>query len=583
LRRQGNGLTSSRGWASELVKAERRPLTRQRTVVRVFSIGAAAFFALPPIVFLVAASLRTGPIGSPGEFTVKNFISILSDPFLYSTLFNTLTFAAGSALIATFLGFLLALIVNLTDAPLSNHLSSVLLAMLALPGFLESMGWTFLLGKRSGLVNAFLMSLTGSAEPFIDVYSFLGMILVMGLSLTPVTFILISPAFQLIDRTLVEMSFVSGAGVLRTIKSIFIPIIFPAVVSTYIYVFIVALEAFDTPAIIGIPAGVYVLTTAIYKRMVSDIPPDYGGAAAYAILLMSISVTALWLYRFVLTQSEKYASLTGRAQTAARIRLRRMRYFFGGLVIAYLLLHPLPVIGVLLLASFHSFWNPNMLFQNLTLDNYIHFLTYPVAEHAARNSAVVALGTCMIAVPLGFMVSYFTYRRPFMGSNTLAVMASLPLAVPQTVLALGVFWATLFIDVGIYGTVWALIYAYALRYMPLVIRLTSGPLLQLHRELEDAAIIYGGLLRNIIRVVVPIIGGALLYAAVYVLTITLTNLGIAVLLVTSESVVVSTVLYALWNSGERLQTAAGGLIYFAATLSLTFLGRRILTRSIERT
>jgi ABC-type Fe3+ transport system permease subunit len=73
----------------------------------------------------------------------------------------------------------------------------------------------------------------------------------------------------------------------------------------------------------------------------------------------------------------------------------------------------------------------------------------------------------------------------------------------------------------------------------------------------------------------------LIYAATYVTMIVLTNLSIAVLLVTRDSIVLSTVIYALWNTGERLPAAAGGLMYFAAILSLSLIGGRFLSKRIS--
>jgi len=537
-------------------------------------IGFTILLVLPPVMFLILASLGLGPLGYRTEFMFSNYLSVLEDPFFISSLINTIVFAAFASSIATGLGFILAFISMAIDTPLATRLNSLMTAMLVLPSFLESMGWTFLLSPRSGLVNVIFSRVIGSEQPLFNIYSFTGMVLAMGLNLTPVSYFLISPAFSLIDRTLVDMSRVYSGGLLRTAYRIYLPILLPSVVSSYMYTFIICIEAFDTPAIIGIPSGIYVLTTTIYKKMVSDVPPDYGGATAYAIFLTGLASLAIWSYRNIISRAERFRALSGRSEVFTKLKLgKKMEYFIRFFVLIYLIIHPFSIIGILAIASIHTFWNPDLLFQKITLENFILFVSYPISGMAVINSLVVAVLTTIFTITMGFAISYFCYRKPFKGSNTLAVVASLPLAIPPMVLAIGVFWTTLFLNTAIYGTLWALIYAYSLRYIPLVVRLISGPLLQISNEIEEAARLYGGFSRSLIYIIIPLMKVPLIYAAIYVTVITLTNLSIAVLLVTRDSIVLSTVIYALWNTGERLPAAAGGLMYVATILSLTLIGR----------
>jgi iron(III) transport system permease protein len=537
---------------------------------------------LPPVMFLILASLGLGPVGSQAGLTLSNYFSVLEDPFFISSLINTIAIAAFASLIATGLGFVLAFISMVIDVPLATRLNSVMTGMLALPAFIESMGWTFLLSPRSGLINVTYSRLIGSEQPLFNIYSFTGLVLAMGLNLTPVSYFLISPAFSLVDRTLVDMSRVYGGGLLRTVYRIYLPILLPSVISSYLYTFIISIEAFDTPAIIGIPSGIYVLTTSIYKKMVSDVPPDYGGATAYAVFLTGLASLAVWSYRYIITRAERFRALSGRSELFTKLKLgKRMKYCIMFFVLIYLIIHPFSVIGVLILAAIHPFWNPDILLQKVTLENFILFVSYPISGAAVINSLFIAVITTIFTIIMGFAISYFCYRRPFKGSNTLAVVASLPLAIPPIVLAIGVFWTTLFLNIGIYGTLWALIYAYSLRYIPLVVRLISGPLLQIGNEIEEAARLYGGFFRGLVYIIIPLMKVPLIFAATYVTIIVLTNLSIAVLLVTRDSIVLSTVIYALWNTGERLPAAAGGLMYFAAILSLSLIGGRFLSKRIS--
>jgi iron(III) transport system permease protein len=346
-----------------------------------------------------------------------------------------------------------------TDAPFRHVAVFLPILTFAMPSSVESMSWTFLLSPRTGLVNIAFMRLTGLEEPLVNVYSLLGMTLVMGLNLMPVAFMIIAPSLSLFDRSLEEMARVSGAGVSYLFRKVTLPLVAPSIISAFIYCFIVALEAFDTPAIIGIPAGIYVLTTSIYTQMVSEVPPRYGTATAYATILLAISIAAILLYSIAASKADRYATLSGRATNVNVLRLGKYRYLGTILILGYLFIHPIPLLITLGIASVHRFWNPDRLFTNLTLENYEKFFTYPVASTAVMNSIIVSISSVTLTVAIGFLATYFTLRRNMRGGHILNSLLSIPLALPPIVLAVGVFWSVLYFDIGLYGTVWALVYA----------------------------------------------------------------------------------------------------------------------------
>ncbi|MEM4383495.1 MAG: iron ABC transporter permease [Candidatus Caldarchaeum sp.] len=537
---------------------------------------AAGFFILQPAAFLLFGSVWSAAPGRPGQLTLTNYMDIVTDPYLGRVLLNTFIFAAGSAFIATSLGTTLAFLVTRTDTPLKNIAVYTPILTFAMPSSVESMGWTFLLSPRTGLVNVMFTRLTGIDEPLLNLYTLPGMTLVMGINLLPVAFMITAPTFTLFDRSLEEMGRASGAGLLQVYRHVVIPLAMPSIASAFLYCFIVALEAFDTPAIIGIPAGIYVVTTTIYTQMVSEIPPRYGTATAYAAVLLVISLIMIFLFNQISKKADRYATLSGRSTTTTELKLGRYRYLATLFVLGYLLIHPIPLLFTLATASIHRFWNPDRLFTNITLENYEKFFSYPTTATALVNSIIVSTSSTILTVAIGFLATYFSLKRPMLGRQLFTTLLSIPLAIPPMVLAVGVFWSVLYVDIGLYGTVWALVYAYTLRYIPLAIRFLSGPMLQISKDLEDSAILYGaGVLRTITRVTLPLLRGAVSVAAIYVFIRVFTDLGIAVLLVTHTSTVLSTTLFALWNTGEKLTVVAGGLVYTAILLCLLLVAHRL--------
>ncbi|MEM4559806.1 MAG: iron ABC transporter permease [Candidatus Caldarchaeum sp.] len=543
---------------------------------------AVGFFVLLPVVFLLFGSVWSSPPGRPGDLTASNYVEVFNDHFLGRVLLNTVVFAAGSAFIATALGSTLAFLTTRTDVPFRKAVVYAPILMFAMPSSVESMGWTFLLSPRTGLVNVAYMRLTGLEQPLVDLYTLAGMTLVMGVSLLPVALMITAPTFILFDRSLEEVGRASGSSLPQVYRRIVLPLAMPSIASAFIYCFIVALEAFDTPAIIGIPAGVYVITTTIYTQMVSEVPPRYGSAAAYATLLLVISIMTVMLYNRFSKAADRYSTLTGGTAFGAVLELGKYRPLATLFVLSYLLIHPVPLLTTLAVASVQRFWNPDRLFTNITLDNYEKFFTYPITASALTNSIIVSTSSTALAVAAGFLATYFTVRRPVLGRQAFTTILSIPLAVPPIVLAVGVFWSVLYVDVGIYGTVWALVYAYSLRYTPLVIRFLTGPMMQIHRDLEDSAVVCGGsVFRTMTRITLPLLRGAASTAALYVFIRTITDLGIAVLLVTHQSTVLSTTLFSLWNTGEKLTVVAGGLFYTAVLMVILAAASRLGFRILQ--
>lgn len=545
-----------------------------------FIIG--GFLVLQPAAFLFFGTVWSSAPGRPGHLTFSNYIELFNDKFLGTVLLNTFVFAAGSALLATVVGSTLAFLASRTDVFFKKAVVYASLSTFAIPSSVESIGWTYLLSPRTGLVNMAYMRLTGFEEPLVNLYTLQGMTLVMGINLTPVALMITAPTFTLFDRSLEEMGRISGGGLFQVYRRIVLPLSAPSIASAFLYCFIVALEAFDTPAIIGIPSGVYVITTTIYSQLVSEVPPRYGSATAYATILLTISILLIIVYNWFSKKADRYETLTGKTGIVAELSLGKYRLLGTLILIGYLLIHPIPLIATLAVASFQKYWNPEYLFTNTTLDNYIKFFNYPTTSQAFVNSLVVSFSSTALAVVIGFLATYFSVRRPIRGGRALTTLLSIPLAFPPIVLAVGIFWSVIYVDIGLYGTIWALVYAYSLRYIPLVIRFLSGSLLQIHRDLEDSAIVHGGgVFTTITRITIPLLRTAVSSAALYVFIRTITDLGVAVLLVTHNSTVLSTTLFALWNTGERLTVVAGGLIYTTTLMCLLFIAHRFGFRIIR--
>jgi iron(III) transport system permease protein len=534
----------------------------------------AAAISILPIIYLIYGSVWNSSPGLPGHLTLANYANLAKDPSAGGVLANTVEYSVGAALFSITLAFLLAILVQRTDAPFRRFANFSLLIVLALPWMIEDISWTYLLSPRIGLYNLAISRVTGLDPTVLNVYSIWGMIWVMGLSLTPLAYLIISSSLRGIDSRLEEVSSISGAGVRTTILRIDLPLVLPSILSAFLLSFVIANEAFDTAAIIGIPGRVFVLTSSIYYDVEGIFPPNYGAASAYAIILVAITLLAIYLYSRTTVLSQRFQTVRGNIGSAKLLRLGRWRWLGGAIVLVYFFGYPVPVIATLVFASLHSFWNPLQL-PPISLQNYAAFLDYPSVAQGALNSTIVAFTTVGATLFLAFFVGYFAARRRGVLGRLGELATSLPLGFPTIVLGVGLLWALVGSPIPIYGTVWALALAYTIRYVPIITRFLSGPLTQIHVGLEEMSRICGaGTATTLREIIYPLLKPALLSAGVYLFIVSIKDLGAAVILVSPGSVLISAAIFDLWYSGGSnvLVATAGGVIFVAAlSLVLAFV------------
>ncbi len=528
----------------------------------------AAALGLYPIVYLVFGSFWSSSPGSPGVFTTQNYAAVASDPTLGGVLYNTLVYSLGAAALAVMAGFSLAVATQRTDAPLRRLVSYSLLLVLALPWFVEDMSWNYLLGPKVGLYNILLSRMVAVFHPgtallgstFFDVNTLGGMILVMGLGLTPLAYLVISPSLSLVDSSLEEASLISGAGLRETFLKIDLPLVLPAVLSACILCLVVAIEAFDAPVIIGLPGGVYVLASTVYRYAHLQAIPDYGLASAYALIMVAVTMSAIILYSRSVRASQRFVTVSGRAGAPRIFKLGRFRWPVGVGFILFILGYPVSIIGTLVFASLQSpVWAP--LKPILSLSNYGAFLNVSQIGQSVGNSIFVGLTSAVATVALGTWLAYMSTRRSGRFGRGAELVASLPLAFPTVVLGVGLLWGLVFLPLPIYGTIWALTLAYTIRYVPVIARFLSGPMLQVGSELEEMSRICGaGLSRTVRKVTLPILRPAILVCAVYVLIVSIKDLGAAVLLATGGNSLFAAALFNVYGD-EPLIALAGGVLF----------------------
>jgi len=550
-------------------------------------IGILVFF---PISSLVAGSLWSSYPGYPGEWTLKNYLEAFSDPSLPTLFINSLVYAAGSSMLATVLAVIYAFITIRTDTPGRGILSYLPYIDLITPALLSNIAWIYLLHPKIGIINNFLHKIFGPDIPVLNIFSMPGMIFVTGMNTFSIAYLGVSSALKTMNPELEDASRTCGAGIGKTSIIITLRLAMPAILSMALLNFIIVLEVFETPSMIGVPANVPVFMSVIYNYVSWSIPPRTGHATALAVILFIVVLTLTTLYRRYTKRTEKYAVITGKGHNPNVISLGRWRYLTFLMVFSYatlLIIVPLLIVTIL---SFKIFWDPDNIFGDFTYKNYLEVFEHPVFLQSIINSTLFSVTSATILVFLISTVVYLSRRLKIRGVSSVESVSMLPLSYPGLVLALGLLWGYISLPLGIYGTPAILVIAYVTRFMPHITRLFSGVVIQIHQELEESSRVCGSsFMSSIRRIVLPLLKPSLLSAWVYAFIVSFRELSASVLLVSPGTEVISVFLWGLWINGEDRQFAAAivilvsiltGIITFVILMSRLLKIRLVITRRV---
>ena len=537
-----------------------------------------AYLALSPTVMLFYGSFRSTPLGVAGELTLANYILAYTDPLTYQLLANSFVFAAGSAALATVLAAVLAWISIRTNAPLRKLFELTAIIPNIFPPVMLAVSWTVLLSPRTGLINRLLMDLFALDAAPLNVYSMSGMIFVEGLITTPLAFLIISASLYSMDPSLEESARVAGSTNLQVAWRITFPIIRPALLASAMLNFVRAIESFETPAIIALPARIEVFTTKIYREAIGAFPPNQNLAATYGVSLLLITMLFVFFYRYLTARSERYVTVSGRGYRPAIIDLGKWRYAasaVAGLIL--LLIVALPFLVMIYVSVISYVHVPSAkTWDLLTLDNYRTNLTDTRTYRALRNSLVLAISGATLCMLLSALTAWVTTKTKTTGRGVIEALTFIPWAFPGTALAIGLLWTYVYVPLPIYGSLWILLIGYITRFMPYGLRAMTSTIVQIHDELQDASLASGaGYLATFRRVLLPLLRPGFIAGWIILATIFLREFSMSIFLYSPGAEPIGPLLYHFYIDGNLGPMCSLALIVSVVCITLIVMARRI--------
>ncbi|HUK10288.1 MAG TPA: iron ABC transporter permease [Stellaceae bacterium] len=532
-------------------------------------LGLAALLLAALILIPMGWLLYVSITGSDGGLTLANFAALVRDPEMLRPLLLSLGVALAVSLACAIVAAPLAWLVARTDLPGKRIVRMLVMASFVTPPFLGAVAWEILAAPNSGLLNEayrLLLDLP-RREHLFNIYSVGGLVFVLATYTFPYVFILVTNGLERLPRELEEASAILGARRWRTVWRITVPLALPALLAGTLVAFLQAMNNFGAPAIIAIPARLETVTTRIWELF--QFPPQPGLAAAAAVPLLAVTVALLQGQKRLLGR-RSYAVIGGRAGRADLVRLGgrkipALAFAFGIVTVSVLMPY-----CALVLSAFSRTLTISLSPANFTVRNVVFVFTELSGTNLAlRNTMVLGVGTATVGTLLTLIIAYVVARRALPFSRWLGFLATMPLAIPSIVLGVGLFFAYNHPPFALYGTLSILFLAFLTIELPIGYQQFQASFRALHVDLEEAGRILGaGRLRTLKDILVPLLWSAVISTWCLVFVASIRELSAAILLFTTNTKVLSVLIYDLNETGEPGAIAVVGLTMLLITFAV---------------
>ena len=537
----------------------------KRVLARLGLAAPLLLFALIPLGRLVAQGL-----GHLGEIT--------TDPALHA-LKGTVITSTGAAVFAFALGLPLAVLLARTDLPARRTLRAVFTLPTALPPFIFGMGWVALANPKAGLLNL------AAGKGTFDIYGAAGIAFVLGASGLPLVLLAAGAALEGVDASLEEAARLCGAGPLRTLAHVSLPLALPAALSGAALVFLFSASAFGVPYLLGVTASppTTTLTTHVYA-LVQVGAGGLASAGAISLVLLALASLVLLTSRIV-SRARRVRLSSGKGIKLRPLALGAWRWPLGGAAIALaLVLVALPLAAVFLTSLEPSFGRH----EQLSFQHWDRMAHTPRVAAAATRSLALSLAAASLVTLLGLAYAVGRTRLGPVG-RALELAAAWPYAVPGTVLGMAlllsfsmdlrvVFGGRLAFVLALANTLWLVLVAYTARHLAFGVRAASDGLSQADRSLTEAARLCGASpLRAFLDATLPQLKAPLAAAFTLTFLTCATELTLSVLLVPTGQDLLGTVLFELMSYADPVAASvlASG---FVAVVLAVLAGRAVILR-----
>lgn len=524
--------------------ARREPVAVTLLVLLLLGLGV---FLVLPIGIVVVQSIYVN-----GALTLGEYAVILSERRYLSALLNTVQLGVITSVLTTAVALCFAVPVTQSPSRRWGPLRAIALLPILMPIFLTSIALV-ILGGRSGLIPR-LLNLDWS------VYGWPGIVTSQLVHFLPMAYLMVENVLLSQDPAYEAAAADLGASRARTLWTIVIPLARPGIIKAALLVFLLTVSDFANPFLIG--PGVPLLATEIYELVVGQFSVSRASGLAVFLLIISLAVFALHkrLLRVAVTMTS--TSFAARSRSAGFVVLAPMLLVAGSVALL--------IVSIFAVVVYGAFVRIPLVNNAFTLE---HFRA-TVGLAALVTSLKMAGYATVIGSAMGIVLAYLLARIPFPGRGAVEFLAMMGFAVPGTVVGLGYLLAFNTPPIVLVGTFLILVLNTAFRELSVGLQAGLSKLGQLDPAIEEASRDLGARTpTTFLRVVLPIIGSAVIAGGTFTFMAAMTTVSAVIFLIGPGTNLAS--LYIL-------QHAQGGYLGSACAMSLILIAVVTIALGVTR-
>jgi len=536
-----------------------------------------------------------------GAFTFYHWQKVLLDGdnsigIFYKPLLNTVLISLATCAIAIGAGGGMAWFITRTNIKFKSLLSALFVIPYIMPSWTLALAWlNFFRNALVGGVPGLFTVATGIPTPNWFAYGFFPISVVQGLHYAPFAYILIGGILKNMDANLEEAAQLLHASRMQIIRRITLPIVKPAMLSTFLLAFSSSMSAFAVPAFLGMPVRYQVLTTQMYRTL-QGLNPGYGYLMALILILIGVGI--MLLNQKILDNRKSYTTITGKSSNVSLYNLRSLRTPLSCVMIAILLCITIVPLFTFALESFivepgnYAWSNFSTVFWTGEGSVYIAngepgILRNHNIYNGLYNSVLLSVVCAFLAGTIGILAGYAIVRKKGTWlSEAVNHLTFFPYLLPS--MAMGAIYLSVFaVPHGpvpaLYGTFAVLALIGTVKYLPFATKSGINAMLQLGGQIEEAAIIMGiGWWKRMTRIIIPIQKTSFLSGYLLPYISCMRELSLFILLISPSTAVLTTMLFQYNEKGWNQYANAINLLIVLVVLLSNYAINKLTGASIDK-
>ena len=496
------------------------------------------------------------------------FVRMQDLPRIGTTLGTTIVLAVLSSILAVLMGTLLAWCASMLPQRVRRIGELAPLLPLVVPAVAAVTGWIFLLSPRVGYLNMALRSLPGldrlEEGPF-DIYSVTGIIIITGMLLSSFVYVFVFTGLKNMGQELEAAAAACGASPTMRFFTITLPLLRPSIIFATGVVFLLGLGQFTAPLLLGRTAKIDVLTTEMFY-LTERFPVDFGLGAALGFPILALGLMVVLFQKLALGEQRRFVVVSARS----KYNVRETRWWAAVVIGLYLLVTTVLPLLALIYVSVSPFWTGSLIVPELTLRHWSSVLGNRGLVDAIWTSVKTSVIGIAILIPLGFFMAFALLQSTRIAKPVrmaIDLFATLPIAVPASLMGFGLLFVYSQPPIQIYGTTAVLVVTYVTLMIGHSTRLQFTTLVATGQEFLEASKASGaGPIRSLFQVMLPMCRKGIAATAALTFVLLFHEFSASLMVRSARTQVIGSVMYDVWAGGIYSQVAVLALIMVVVTV-----------------